>query len=266
MTLAWKSDFSTGQKMVLLALCDNANDQGECYPSITMLAEKCSISRASIFEHLDVLEKSGAVTKHSRSGRSTIYKIDPSRFCTSPKSVLVRNLDSTRLKSGLPPVQNLDSTRPDSGHITIKEPSIEPSSKQKSKSAPLCVAVLVLIENGFDESTAKEFIDYKSRMKAPLTARAWADHLAESAKAGWRPLAAAEKVMAKSWKGFEAKYVANELKPLASTEPAWRREQRERTEKAVPGIAAKNSRDFENNGLQTFDVEVKNVTAIALGR
>lgn len=51
-----------------------------------------------------------------------------------------------------------------------------------------------------------------------------------------------------------------------ASEPAWRREQRERTEKAVPGIAAKNSRDFENNGLQTFDVEVKNVTAIALGR
>ena len=51
-----------------------------------------------------------------------------------------------------------------------------------------------------------------------------------------------------------------------ASEPAWRREQRERTEKAVPGIAAKNSRDFENNGLQTFDVKVKNVTAIALGR
>jgi hypothetical protein len=51
-----------------------------------------------------------------------------------------------------------------------------------------------------------------------------------------------------------------------TSEPAWRREQRERTEKAVPGIAAKNSRDFENNGLQTFYVEVENVTAIALGR
>lgn len=50
-----------------------------------------------------------------------------------------------------------------------------------------------------------------------------------------------------------------------ASEPAWRREQRERTEKAVPGIAAKNSRDFENNGLQTFEAEVKNVTAIALG-
>jgi hypothetical protein len=51
-----------------------------------------------------------------------------------------------------------------------------------------------------------------------------------------------------------------------TSEPAWRREQRERTEKAVPGIAAKNVHEFQKNELRTFDVEVKNVTAIALGR
>ena len=50
-----------------------------------------------------------------------------------------------------------------------------------------------------------------------------------------------------------------------ASEPAWRREQRERTEKAVPGIAAKNSHDFQKTDLQTFDVEAKNVVAIALG-
>ncbi len=50
-----------------------------------------------------------------------------------------------------------------------------------------------------------------------------------------------------------------------ASEPAWRREQRERTEKAVPGIAAKNVHEFQKNELQTFDVEVKNVTAIAMG-
>ena len=102
MTLAWKSDFSSGQKMVLLALCDNANDQGECYPSISMLAEKCSISRSSIFEHMGELEKLGAVVKHCRTGRSTIYKIDPSRFCTRPET-------------GHHPSRYRTYTRPDTG-------------------------------------------------------------------------------------------------------------------------------------------------------
>lgn len=197
MTLAWKSDFSTGQKMVLLSLCDNANDQGECYPSVSMMVEKCSMSERSIFNHLDFLEKVGAISKNQRTGRSTIYKVNPCKFCTPANSA---------------PLQPLHPTPATVAPITINEPSIEPSSNQK-KSAPLCVAVSVLLKNGFDVLTAEEFIAHKSRMKAPLTARAWDDHLAESVKAGWSPLAAAEKVMAKTWKGFEAKYVASEPKP-----------------------------------------------------
>lgn len=82
--------------------------------------------------------------------------------------------------------------------------------KEKEKSAPLCVAPSVLVEAGFSPEAAAEFIAHKSRHKAPLTERAWADHLSESLKAGWTPLQAAEKVMAKEWKGFEAKYVADE--------------------------------------------------------
>jgi biotin operon repressor len=134
MALAWKSDFASGKKMVLLALCDNANDQGECYPSISMLAEKCSIGRSSVFEHIAQLEKSGAVRKQCRAGRSTIYKIDPSRFQTSPDSAPVQKLDYTRPESGRTPVQISDVTRPDSAPITIKEPSIEPKKKKEPAS------------------------------------------------------------------------------------------------------------------------------------
>jgi hypothetical protein len=100
----------------------------------------------------------------------------------------------------------------------------------------------LLIERGFDPDTAAEFIAHKAAMKAPLTPRAWADHLAESRKAGWTPQVAAEKVMAKSWKGFEAKYVAQERQTLplsAGSEPAWRTEQRERTAAFAGPAAAK---------------------------
>jgi hypothetical protein len=75
-------------------------------------------------------------------------------------------------------------------------------------------------------------------MKAPLTARAWTDHCHEAAKAGWTPLQAAEKVMAKSWRGFEAKYVADERSP-ASGETAYQRSVRERVEEMAPGVARK---------------------------
>lgn len=258
MTLAWKSGFSTGQKMVLLALCDNANDQGECYPSITMLAEKCSIGRTSIFEHLDVLEKSGAVTKHARSGRSTIYKIDPSRFCTSPKSELVRNLNPSRPKSELPPVQILNPTRPDSEPITINEPSIEPSSKQNT-------TVKVFDLNDVPNEIVEDFSKLRKAKKSPLTKTAIDDIRREADKAGLTMAEALTMCCARGWVGFRAEWLQSRqgsaTAARAQAEPAWRREQRERTEKAVPGIAVKNSRD-----LQTFDVEAKNVIAIAVGR
>ena len=101
--------------------------------------------------------------------------------------------------------------------LAREEKRREEKKEKKENTAPLCVAPSVLIEAGFSPEVAAEFIAHKSRHKAPLTERAWADHLSESLKAGWTPLQAAEKVMAKAWKGFEAKYVASEApsaKPL----------------------------------------------------
>jgi len=100
--------------------------------------------------------------------------------------------------------------RPAVVELPIPIPIPIPKEEKKEKSAPLRVAPSVLVEAGFSPEAAAEFIAHKSRHKAPLTERAWADHLAESLKAGWAPLQAAEKVMAKGWKGFEAKYVASE--------------------------------------------------------
>jgi hypothetical protein len=85
---------------------------------------------------------------------------------------------------------------------------------RKRATQPEIVPIADLIATGIDEATAAEFIAHKSRVKAPLTARAWADHCTESKKAGWSPAQAAQKVMARSWKGFEAKYVASEPVPL----------------------------------------------------
>jgi hypothetical protein len=92
-------------------------------------------------------------------------------------------------------------------------PSLRSGEKTARKSAPAAVAVSVLVEAGLPEGLAGDFIAHKDRLKAPLTERAWRDHCAEAQKAGWSPAAAAEKVIAKSWKGFEARYVADERPP-----------------------------------------------------
>jgi len=130
MTEAWKSRLPTGQKMVLLALCDNSNDQGECFPSVSMLTEKCSMSERSVFNHISDLEKIGAISRKLRAGRSTIYTLDPCKFCTPANSAPLQPLHPTPATVAPPPLQPLHPTPATVAPITIKEPSCEPSSNQ----------------------------------------------------------------------------------------------------------------------------------------
>lgn len=86
MTEAWKAELPSGRKFVLLSLCDNANDQGECYPSIAMIAKRCSMSVRAVQGHILALESDGVVVRVERIGRSTLYRINPRRICTPAES------------------------------------------------------------------------------------------------------------------------------------------------------------------------------------
>ncbi len=101
-----------------------------------------------------------------------------------------------------------DDTKHQAPSTISSEPTVLKKKARERAVAVEVVAVSALVDAGMDEQTASEFMAHKQRVKAPLTPRSWADHLCESAKAGWTPQQAAEKVMAKGWKGFEAKYVA----------------------------------------------------------
>ena len=54
------------RKLVLLKLADNANDQGECWPSYQYIADQCEISRSTVKNHIRELEKSGLLTREYR--------------------------------------------------------------------------------------------------------------------------------------------------------------------------------------------------------
>lgn len=133
---------------------------------------------------------------------------------------------STKRAQGVPRTLHEQSTHqtPDTRHQT--EPSV--LKKTARGRAPPAVEVAELIAAGFEPAVATEFIAHKAAVKAPLTARAWADHLSESAKAGWTPQQAAEKVMAKAWKGFEAKYVAAERGAGGAQAPTFRERDEQR--------------------------------------
>ena len=67
MSRVWETALPSTQKMVLLALADNANDQGRsCYPSVKLLSEKCTITPRAVQKNISTLEEAGLITRKIR--------------------------------------------------------------------------------------------------------------------------------------------------------------------------------------------------------
>lgn len=125
---AWSQPIKGNQKLVLLALADHTDDQGRCWPGIEGLSAKCGISRTSIIQHIQCLQKLGIITIQKRYGeegrrQSNIYVLNLSLSSESLHSKLLRS-DLSRLssKSARGRVQNLNGNH----HIetSIESPNI----------------------------------------------------------------------------------------------------------------------------------------------
>ena len=56
------------RKLVLIKLADNANDDGECWPSYQHIADQCEISKRSVINHITALCEAGLLRKELREG------------------------------------------------------------------------------------------------------------------------------------------------------------------------------------------------------
>jgi DNA-binding transcriptional MocR family regulator len=90
MTLAWATFVGDHtDKLVLLALADNANDEGECYPSLSNISNRCEMHRTTVMHAIQSLEASGHLSRQMRAGRNTLYMVHPSLCATSSGEQLV---------------------------------------------------------------------------------------------------------------------------------------------------------------------------------
>lgn len=132
------------RKLVLLKLADNANDFGEAFPSFQYIADQCEISRRSVINHIEALEKMGLLTVEQREGRhkrnsSNLYRIN------------IEKLDRLSMKSSNGAKDSLggagDSPSNDAGDAPITSHSFEPVIEPDLSSKP-------------DNAVAKQVIDY----------------------------------------------------------------------------------------------------------
>ena len=77
-TWVWHETTAKGNdRLMLLALADNANDDGWCWPGVAQLVDKTMLGRSTVFRRLDVLEAAGLVERYTRAdaGRTTVYRV-----------------------------------------------------------------------------------------------------------------------------------------------------------------------------------------------
>ncbi len=126
MTAAWAIDLPMSEKLVLLALADNANDEGVCWPSVTSLVKKCSAAERTVRGAISSLAKAGHLTVHERAGRSNYYTVHPLQEMHPCKSCTPAGSAPTPAPDAPPPLQLLHPTPAAAAPIIIIEPSVEP--------------------------------------------------------------------------------------------------------------------------------------------
>lgn len=213
MTQVWAADLdSATQKIVLLALADNANDEGWCWPAIGTIAKKCSLSDRTVQDQIAILSTKKLLTIKAGGGRVTNqYQItisanSPSEGCAKITGAQISPLtqDHPRGAPGSP--QGCGTITAGVRQLpTIHQGTvIEPSMKQRR---PEDVAIPPeLWSEDFKAAWLEWIADRKDRHK-PMTARAAELRLAEMKKWGpARAIAAIRHSMMNQYQGiFESK-------------------------------------------------------------
>ena len=147
MTKVWDTKFgSHTQKLVLLALADNANDEGFCWPSVKTIAKKCELTEQGVRDQITIFVGAGLIEVEIGGGRrSNRYQFNLNlldELLTGQPGLGVNGVEgcpqqglgqgSTALGAGVNPVG-----RNHKGNV--KEPSSEPpadENRQKKKTPP----------------------------------------------------------------------------------------------------------------------------------
>lgn len=132
-TAVWRNSQAKGvTRLILLSLADQANDDGECWPSLDQIATRCLVDRATVHRHLiklrDELHELEWETRRTQ-GRSSLYRVvvpSQSQIATTP----VADCDPPQSQIATEPVADCDEGRrtvATTGNVI--EPSVETSGK-----------------------------------------------------------------------------------------------------------------------------------------
>jgi Helix-turn-helix domain len=166
MTLVWPLHLPASQKLVLLALADNANDDGECYPSVGTLTRKCGLSERGVQGIISALRELGYLECHYRSGRSTSYTVCPDATpapAAPPHDVHPAPSAPAPAAGAPPPPQTVHRTPAVRAPITSKKPKRRKEEEQEGAPG----GALVVLHSSLPATEWDEWLTLRRKRRWP---------------------------------------------------------------------------------------------------
>ena len=263
-------------KFVLVAMCNYANEFGECYPSAKQLSDDTAQDIKTVESNLKRLREMGFIedtgerrgnTKQVIVYRITHPKTGDVKVETPPKLVELNapeiggagETNTPVFPDNTPVFPDKDprfsgETPPKTGDGTVMEPSMNRQGTSNTAQA--------LIPPDVEKSVWQDFVILRKAKKAPLTKTAVEGLRREADKAGLTINAAIRVCCENGWQGFKAAWYENmkSKNNKASGETAYQRSMRERVAEFSPSIAKQAPGDYP---LDNMTLEATNVVAIA---
>lgn len=204
------------RKLVLVKLADNANDDGECWPSYQKIADACEISRRSVMNHIKWLEEHGFLTSRVRKNADGMNRTNVYKLTLSEGENADKNGGESPAPYGEP--NSLGSESPALGVVNLVHP--EPVNKNLSKNqsrnheSRACARmreaqnfdpISALKAEGVSEEKIRDWLAIRETKGAKsLTTRSYQAIMSEIEKAGLSAIEFVDLALFKGWRGFGA--------------------------------------------------------------
>jgi hypothetical protein len=137
MRVCWSLQVPPTSKAVLISLADNANDQGECWPSIPTICERTCFSERAVHGAIKWLEDAGVLKADRSNGRKTRYVVVPDDF-KPPQELHHRSKCAAASNAGKPPQEmqeppQMQQSPPQEMRSNYQEPSITPKKSNSQR-------------------------------------------------------------------------------------------------------------------------------------